>query len=198
MVCIQKCYMNFELNLRDDLRKLDKWSKDWQMQFNVDKCAVIHMGHKNKQNEYILGNHKLKKSTVERDLGIIVDNSAKFSGQCNAVIKNANSILGMIRRSITCKSKNIIVRLYKALVRPKLEYCVQAWRPFLRRDIDGLEQIQHRATKMIEECRNLNYENRLLLTGLTTLEDRRNRGDMIEVFKIVKGLDKLEQNNFLH
>ena len=51
---------------------------------------------------------------------------------------------------------------------------------------------------MIEECRNLNYENRLLLTGLTTLEDRRNRGDMIEVFKIVKGLDKLEQNNFLH
>ena len=73
---------------------------------------------------------------------------------------------------------------------------MQAWRPFLRRDIDGLEQIQHRATKMIEECRNLNYENRLLLTGLTTLEDRRNRGDMIQVFKIVKGLDKLEQNNF--
>ena len=54
----------------------------------------------------------LKKLTVERDLGIIVDNSAKFSGQCNAVIKNANSILGMIRRTITRKFKNIIVRIH--------------------------------------------------------------------------------------
>lgn len=183
-------------SLRSDLKKLYKWSEDWQMQFNVDKCAVIHMGHRNQQNEYSLGSNKLQKLTVERDLGIIIDNSAKFSEQCNAAIKSANSVLGMIRRSITCKSKEIIVSLYKTLVRPKLEYCVQAWRPFLKKDVIGLEKIQHRATKMIKECRGLKYEERLLMTGLTTLDDRRTRGDMIEVFKIIKGIDKVNYWDF--
>jgi hypothetical protein len=166
------------------------------MQFNVDKCAVIHMGRQNQQLEYNLGNCKLKKVTVERDLGVIMDNSGKFSEQCRTVVKSANCTLGLIRRNITCKSKNIKVRLYKALVRPKLEFCVQAWRPFLRKDIENLERIQHRATKMIEECKGLSYENRLKITGLTTLEDRRNRGDMIEVFKIIRGIDNIECNKF--
>ena len=183
--------------LRNDLQKLDKWSSDWQMQFNVDKCTVMHFGHKNQQNEYSLGNNSLKISASERDLGIIIDSSGKFSEQCNAAVKNANTTLGMIRRSITCKSKDIIVRLYKALVRPKLEYCVQVWRPYLRRDIDNLEKVQHRATKMITECRGLNYERRLSMTGLTTLEDRRIRGDMIETFKILNGIDKVNYTTFL-
>ena len=102
----------------------------------------------------------------------------------------------MIKRSITCKSKNIIVKLYKALVRPKLEFCVQAWRPFLKKDIVNLEKVQHRATKMIQECRGLNYEDRLIRCGLSTLEDRRTRGDMIEVFKMIKGIDKINFKNF--
>ena len=70
--------------LRNDLQKLDKWSSDWQMQFNVDKCTVMHFGHKNQQNEYSLGNNSLKISASERDLGIIIDSSGQFSEQCNA------------------------------------------------------------------------------------------------------------------
>ena len=155
------------------------------------------MGRGNKQNEYLLGNKKLRKSNRERDLGIIVDSSCKFSEQCNEVIKNANRTLGMIKRNITYKSKDVIVRLYKALVRPKLEYCVQAWRPFLRKDIDNLEKVQHRASKMINECRNLNYKERLVRTGLVTLENRRTRGDMIEVFKIINNIDSLDCQFFL-
>ena len=177
--------------LRNDLIRLDQWSKDWQMQFNLEKCVVIHMGQKNNQYEYMLGNKRLRQSKMEKDLGIIVDSSCKFSEQCNEAIKHANSTLGMIKRSITCKSKNIIVKLYKALVRPKLEFCVQAWRPFLKKDIVNLEKVQHRATKMIQECRGLNYEDRLIRCGLSTLEDRRTRGDMIEVFKMIKGIDKI-------
>jgi len=135
--------------LQDDLNKLEDWSKDWQMQFNVDKCVVVHMGKKNQQHNYRLGNHNLKKASEERDLGVIMGNSGKFSEQCSAVMKSANCTLGMIKRHITCKSKNIIIRLYKALVRPKIEYCVQPWRPFLKKDIEKLERIQHGATKMI-------------------------------------------------
>ena len=71
----------------------------------------------------------------------MVDNSLKFSEQCYSVVNSANAILGMIRRTISCKNKNIILRLYKALVRPKLEYCVQVWRPYLKKDIDKIESI---------------------------------------------------------
>ena len=83
------------------------------------------------------------------------------------------------------KEKQLIVPLYKAIVRPYLEYCIQAWRPYRKKDIDKLERIQRRATKMIQELRNLSYESRLLQCGLTTLETRRLRRDQIEVFKIV-------------
>jgi hypothetical protein len=148
------------------------------------------------KHKYSLCGSDLRDSINERDLGIIVDNSMKFSEQCNTAIKNANSTLGLIRRTIKCKSRNIITKLYKTLVRPKLEYCVQTWRPYLKKHIDNIEKVQHRATKMIEECRFLNYEDRLSQTGLTTLEERRTRGDLIEVFKMIKGLNKTDYTRF--
>ena len=51
-----------------------------------------------------------------------------------------NQVLGMIRRNITYKDKSLIIPLYKAIVRPHLEYCIQAWSPYLRKDIDMLEK----------------------------------------------------------
>ena len=76
----------------------------------------------------------------------------------------------MKKGSTNCGSKSIISKLYKALVKPKLDYCVQAWRPYLKKDIEKLEKVQHGATKMIKECKSLDYERRLKLTDLTTLE----------------------------
>ena len=99
------------------------------------------------------------------------------------LLRKGNQILGLIRRTITYK-KQLIVHLYKAIVRPHLEYCIQTWRPYRKKDIDKLERIQRRAAKIIPELRDLSYESRLLQCGLTTLETRRLRGDQIEVFKI--------------
>ena len=81
-------------------------------------------------------------------------------------------------------------------MRPKLEYCVQAWRPYFKKNIENLEKVQHKATKMIDECKHLKYEDRLIQTGLTTLEERRTRGDLIEVFKMIKGLNKIDYRSF--
>ena len=181
--------------LEDDLSKLEDWSVKWQMLFNVDKCSIMHLGKTNANHLYKIGNNMLKYSDKERDLGVIVDKTLKFSEQVNSVVCKANATLGMIRRNITCKNKFIVTRLYKALVRPKLEYCVQAWRPYLRKDIHKIEQVQGRATRMIEECRGLSYEERLKVTGLTTLEKRRTRGDLIEVFKAVKGITKIDRSS---
>ena len=90
------------------------------MQFNADKCVVLHLGKENQQYEYMLGNNKLRKSRIEKDLGIIVDSSCKFSEQCSSVIKNTNSSLRMIKRNITHKSKDIIIRLYKGFGETKI------------------------------------------------------------------------------
>ena len=88
--------------------------------------------------------------------------------------------------------------MYKAVVRPHLEYCIQAWRPYRKKDIDTLEHIQRRATKITPGLRDLSYEERLKECGLTTLETRRLRGDHIEVFKIFNGYKILIEICFFH
>ena len=117
----------------------------------------------------------------------------KVSEQCGIAASKVNQILGLIR-TIMYKEKELIVPLYKAIVRPHLEYCIQAWRQY-RKDIDKLERIQRRATKIIPELRDLSYESRLLECHLTTLETRRLR-DQIEVFKIVNGYEDVDRNMF--
>lgn len=182
--------------IRNDLLTLENWAETWQMEFNVEKCAVLHAGNSNPCNEYKFCNSVLKSVNSERDLGVMVDKKVKFSDQCTKAANTANASLAIIKRNIVSRNKDVILQLYKGLVRPKLEYCVQAWRPFLKKDIENLEKIQRRATKIITECRGLSYEDRLKVTGLTTLEERRNRGDMIEVFKTIKGLNKVNHQNF--
>ena len=94
------------------------------------------------------------------------------------------------------KEKQLIVPLYKAIVRPHLGYCIQTWRLYRKKEIDKLERIQRRATKMIPELREISYKSRLLQWGLTTLETKRLRGDQIEVFKIVNGYEDVDRNMF--
>ncbi len=182
--------------MRDDLKKIHQWSIDWQMLFNAEKCTIIHMGKNNKECEYKIGEHTVKKSKIERDLGVMIDSNGKSSEQCMLAVKKANSVLGMIKRNIQFKSKDVIVRLYKSLVRPRLEYCVQAWCPYLQKDIDILEKVQRRATKLIQGYRDISYADRLKLTGLISLEKRRVRGDLIQVFKMIKGFDRVDYKNF--
>ena len=127
---------------------------------------------------------------------VTMNANMKVSEQCRIAASKGNQVLGMIRRNITYKEKSLIVPLYKAIVRPHLEYCIQAWSPYLRKDIDMLEKIQRRATKLIPGLRDLRYEERLKECGLTTLETRRLRGDQIEVFKILNGYENIDSNIF--
>ena len=183
-------------SLNQDLKKLAEWADKWQMQFNVDKCVVMHLGHNNLHHNYMLGDNVLHNTNLERDLGVMMSSNCKVSEQCIKAVKKANSILGIINRKIKFKSKDNIVRLYKTLVRPQLEYCIQAWNPYEKKDIDLLEGVQKRALRMINGYRYISYEARLRSTGLTTLVKRRVRGDLIEVFKIVHELDKVERGRF--
>ena len=145
--------------------------------------------------EYKMGDAVLGRTTQEKDLGVTFSADMKVSEQCGIAASKGNQILGLIRGTILYKEKQLIVPLYKAIVRP-LEYCIQEWRPYRKKDIDKLERIQRRATKIIPELRDLSYESRLLQCGLTTLETKRLRGAQIELFKIVNGYEDVDRNMF--
>ena len=183
-------------HLQNDLDRLVKWSEKWQMLFNFGKCKCLHTGHRNLNVNYRMGDTVLGTTVKEKDLGVTISADMKVSEQCGIAASKGNQILGLIRRNITYKGKKLIIPLYKAIVRPHLEYCIQAWRPYRKKDIDTLERIQRRATKMIPELRDLSYEERLKECGLTTLETRRLRGDQIEVFKILNGYENIDRNMF--
>ena len=183
-------------HLQNDLDRLVKWSEKWQMLFNFGKCKCLHTGHGNLNVNYKMGDTVLGTTVKEKDLGVTISADMKVSEQCGIAASKGNQILGLIRRNITYKGKKLIIPLYKAIVRPHLEYCIQAWRPYRKKDIDTLERIQRRATKMIPELRDLSYEERLKECGLTTLETRRLRGDQIEVFKILNGYEIIDRNMF--
>ena len=164
------------------------------MLFNFGKCKCLHTGHGNLNVNYKMGDTVL--GTTVKEKGVTISADMKVSEQCGIAASKGNQILGLIRRNITYKGKKLIIPLYKAIVRPHLEYCIQAWRPYRKKDIDTLERIQRRATKMIPELRDLSYDEHLKECGLTTLETRRLRGDQIEVLKILNGYENIDRNMF--
>ena len=174
-------------HLQNDLDTLVKWSEKWQMLFNFGKCKCLHTGHGNLGINCKMGDTVLGTTIKEKDLEITISADMKVSEHCGIAASKGNQMLGLIRINIAYKEK-LIIPLYKAIVRPNLEYCIQAWRPCRKKDIDTLERIQRRATKVIPELGDLSYKERLQTSSL--------RGDQIEVFKILNGYANIDRNMF--
>ncbi|GAB0204009.1 mitochondrial enolase superfamily member 1 [Grus japonensis] len=118
--------------IQRNLDRLERWAHVNLMRFNKAKCKVPHMGQGKPWYQYRLGNKKLN-----------------MSQQCALAAQKANRMLGCIKRNMASRLREVILSLYSALVRPRLEYCVQLWGPQHKKDMELLEQIQRRATKMI-------------------------------------------------
>lgn len=175
--------------LQESLNNLVKWTEDWLLRFNGQKCHVVHLGKNNPNHDYTIEDsagviHNLSVSEAEKDLGVYIDPLLDFDKHVNEVVKKASKISGLVSRVIKNKSDTIMVLLFKALIRPILEYANCVWSPRLRKHIDLIESIQRKFTKRIIGLGDLEYEERLRKLRLPSLEYRRLRGDMIEVYKI--------------
>ena len=122
------------------LDRIEKWSSDWLMLLQAKKCKVVHIERNNPKYEYIINGEKLEEVNVEKDLGIMISSDMKVSSQCIAAYNKANRMLGLLKRTISLKSADILVKLYKTLVRPHVEYCTVAWSPHYIKDKELIEK----------------------------------------------------------
>ena len=175
-------------DLERDVAVARSWSEKWDLPLNLEKCQLLTK-RAVQDRGYDL---QLQHVSSVKDLGVIISNDFKPSLQCHRAANTARSELFRLRARITCRKPEVFLKYYTALVRPHLEYCVQAWAPYYKKDIVCLERVQQLATRMISGQQGKGYAQRLEDLDLFSMSRRRMRGDLIEVFKIVKGLSGLK------
>ncbi|MEW8547072.1 MAG: reverse transcriptase family protein [Candidatus Thiodiazotropha sp.] len=184
---------------QENINRAVNWSKTWQMFYNTAKCKHLHVGSHDQNQEYTMTTSEEPISTTitkvdrEKDLGVVVDKSLKFTEHIDSKIKLANRNLGLIFRTFTFLDKEIFLNLYKSLVRPHLEYAATVWSPVYKKDKIAIENVQRRATKLVKNISHMSYSERLKILGLPSLEYRRERADVIQVYKILHEIDKIDK-----
>ncbi|BHF63568.1 hypothetical protein SprV_0200656200 [Sparganum proliferum] len=178
--------------LHDSLNCLNSWSARWLLNFNVDKCVVLRLRTKKTSKEddsfqYVLGGQPLSNGMEQKDLGVLMTPSLKSSPKCQRAAKSAIRVLFALRREFVQIDKELSGKTYGAFVRSHLEYAIQAWRPWLKKDYQRLERVQAMATKMVKNLNRLPYETRLTELNLFPLNYRQMHGDLIQTYRIVRG-----------
>ena len=167
--------------VQGDLHNVDNWSDKWQIKFNYLKCNHMPLGKDQPVVTYYMNNNgeptEIKKTTEQKDLGVLIDKKLKCVPQIQAIVKKTNRNLGIsFKRSFSYIDKPIVLNLYKALVRPHLEYASTVWTVIYNKDCIAIENVQRRATRLVQGVRNLNYTERMTELGLPSIQYRRTHG----------------------
>ena len=162
----------------------------------LNLCKFLHIGKNSLHHPYILNGTALQEVSNERDLGVIVDAELKFHDHVASTVLKASRVLYVIKHTFVYKDKDTICRLYKGLVRPILEYGNAVWHPRFVSDRKEIEKVQRRATKLVPSLASLSYGDRLRALKLPSLQYRMRRGDMIQTYKIIQGIDLVDRDLF--
>ena len=179
-------------NLQTCLNRLVNWAETWCMSFNTDKCKVLHVGRNNTRTSYSMNDTPLAETEQERDIGVIISSNMKPSAQCSEAARRATNILTQVSRSFLYRDKKTFLQLYKQFVRCHLEFAVPAWSPWTAADIDVLEKVQKRAVNLVTGLQAKTYEDKLSEIGISTLLERRVKNDMVQTYKIINGIDRVD------
>ena len=172
------------------------------MKFNESKSSVLHIGKNNPKNNHMMGHTPLKVVEKERDLGVVVSagDTLCWEEQIRGMIGKAKQMTSWIIRIVVSRKPELLIQFYEAFVRPHLEYAVQVWAPTARHGNWGIimeiEDCQRQFTMITEGMGLLSYRQKLQRLRLTTLLERRMRGDLIETFKIINGFVNYGHNMF--
>jgi len=177
--------------LQGGINTLHNWTKDWLLKLNVNKCKVVSFG-KNVDNSYVYelieNNQSLHLARTDQitDLGILFDERLTFKEHINDKVNKAYFMLGIIKRNFIYLAVTIFTLLYKGMVGSLIDYCSSVWEPYKKGDIEMLESVQKRATKILSQHRHLSYTDRLTVYKLPTLHYtwRHDRGVQNNYWKI--------------
>jgi hypothetical protein len=183
--------------LQNVLDKMMAWAAKWGMEFNRQKCKVMHFGPGNPQFQYTMGDHTLAETGAEKDVGVTVTSDLKPAAHCQQAAKTAGVVLGQIGRSFKYRDRNIFPKLYTRYVRPHLEFASVAWSPWLQKDIELLEKVQIRAVNMVNGLGGMDYGEKLNVLGLDRLSDRRIEADLVQMYKVLNGHCNVKKDTWL-
>ena len=187
------------MELQRDIDKIYEWSKRWKLEFNAKKCHVMELGKSKRRPEweYKMGEEVIMKSRKEKDLGVVIQDTLTPEQHISEIFGKTYRMLTNVKVAFHYMDKDMMKKIIVTMIRPRLEYAAVVWSPHLKKDITKLERIQRAATKMVSELKDLTYEERLKEMELPTLQVRRERGDLITMYKVVNGIEKIDKQDLV-
>lgn len=168
------------------------------MSFNIPKCKIMHVGKNNPRFEYKMAGVKLTVVEEEKDIGVTVHSSLKPSKHGQKVAATASAVLRQLTRNFHFRDRHVFKKLYVQYVRPHVEFASPAWSPWLEQDKSILEKVQNKAVNLVAGLTGNSYEEKCKELGLETLEQRRVKQDILQAYKILKGVDKVDPDKIFN
>jgi len=185
------------IKIQHDVNNIYNWTETSLMHLNTTKCFVVAFGQTSSfQPNYSISDTSLPFSSSFRDLGICVCSPFSFKSHMNSIVAQAFSKLGVINRVFRMKSRHAVLQLFKAYVRPLLEYSSIIWCPHSTVFCQKLERVQKRMCRMIPGIRHLSYRKQLESLDIPSLKARRLKHQLIFLFKLIRNLTTIRFHDY--
>jgi len=182
--------------VQQDIDSFVSWTEEIQMKLNASKTTVLHLGNSNPRINYKIKDKPIKSVDYQEDLGVIFSTNLSFSLHIKTTTASCFRVIGIIRRIFGNISEKQFKILYKTMIRPKLDYCSSIYSPSSNEDIEQLERVQKKMTKLVRGFSDKQYQERCLALKISSLKTRRIRGDLIEMFKIMTGIYNVNHEDY--